>query len=70
MDLHDSLGQYLAVLKMKLDSVASLIEQKGDEVARGVVQCIRLTEDSIKEVRTGSSVQVRPSNSLRPCRFS
>ena len=27
-DLHDSLGQYLAVLKMKLDSVASLIGQE------------------------------------------
>jgi PAS domain S-box-containing protein len=59
-DLHDSLGQYLAVLKMKLDSVASLIEQKEDEAARGVAQCIQLTEDSIKEVRTVSYLLYPP----------
>jgi two-component system, NarL family, sensor kinase len=59
-DLHDSLGQYLAVLKMKLDSVASFIGQKGDEAARDVDQCIRLTEDSIKEVRTVSYLLYPP----------
>ena len=30
-DLHDSLGQYLAVLKMKLDSVASLDRSKNED---------------------------------------
>jgi signal transduction histidine kinase len=59
-DLHDSLGQYLAVLKMKLDSAASLIEQKEDGAARGVAQCIQLTEDSIKEVRTVSYLLYPP----------
>ena len=50
-DLHDSLGQYLAVLKMKLDSVASVVGIQ-EPVAQDVSQCIRLTEESIKEVRT------------------
>jgi PAS domain S-box-containing protein len=59
-DLHDSLGQYLAVLKMKLDSVASLIGQEQDEMAREFGQCIRLMEDSIREVRTVSYLLYPP----------
>jgi PAS domain S-box-containing protein len=59
-DLHDSLGQYLAVLKMKLDSVAALIGQKQDEVGREFGQCIRLMEDSIREVRTVSYLLYPP----------
>ena len=60
-DLHDSLGQYLAVLKMKLDSVASLIGGKQDEMAaKEFGQCIRLMEDSIREVRTVSYLLYPP----------
>jgi PAS domain S-box-containing protein len=52
-DLHDSLGQSLAVLKMKLDSLASVVGKGTENEAAGdVSQCIRLTEDSIKELRT------------------
>jgi len=51
-DLHDSLGQYLAVLKMKLESVASSVGQNDVEASEDLAQCIRLTQDSIKEVRT------------------
>lgn len=58
-DLHDSLGQYLAVLKMKLESVASAVGKK-DQVAEDVHQCVRLTEDSIKEVRTVSYLLYPP----------
>jgi PAS domain S-box-containing protein len=58
-DLHDSLGQYLAVLKMKLDSITSVLG-KTDPVAEDVSQCIRLTEDSIKEVRTVSYLLYPP----------
>jgi PAS domain S-box-containing protein len=58
-DLHDSLGQYLAVLKMKLDSVASVLGKK-EQIAEDVSQCIRLTEDSIKEVRTVSYLLYPP----------
>src|SRR6202022_5112395 len=59
-DLHDSLGQYLAVLKMKLDSVASGIGQSDAEASEDLAQCIRLTEDSIKEVRTVSYLLYPP----------
>jgi PAS domain S-box-containing protein len=58
-DLHDSLGQYLAVLKMKLDSVASEVAST-HRVAEDVAQCVRLTEDSIKEVRTVSYLLYPP----------
>ncbi len=57
-DLHDTLGQYLAVLKMKLDSVASQIGQ--GEMAQEFDQCIRLMDDSIKEVRTVSYLLYPP----------
>jgi PAS domain S-box-containing protein len=59
-DLHDSLGQYLAVLKMKLDSVAGLLLQQNGEVAEDIAQCLRLTEDSIREVRTVSYLLYPP----------
>jgi two-component system NarL family sensor kinase len=61
-DLHDSLGQYLSVLKMKLESASSLVgdQQKVDDVVQELAQCIRLTEDSIKEVRTASYLLYPP----------
>lgn len=49
-DLHDSLGQSLAVLKMKLDSLA--VSPSGDDDARDLAQCVHLAEESIREVRT------------------
>ena len=58
-DLHDSLGQYLAVLKMKLDSLACAVGKKG-QAAEDVSQCARLTEDAIKEVRTVSYLLYPP----------
>ena len=60
-DLHDSLGQSLAVLKMKLDSLASLVGKRtDDQAAADVAQCIRLTADSIKELRTISYLLYPP----------
>jgi signal transduction histidine kinase len=59
-DLHDSLGQSLAVLKLKLESVASLVRSQPDLAAQDVAQCIRLADDSIKEVRTVSYLLYPP----------
>jgi len=58
-DLHDSVGQYLAVLKMRLDSL-SLAEGSMEEVRREIFECIRLAEDSITEVRTVSYLLYPP----------
>ena len=59
-DLHDSLGQYLAVLKMKLDSLSLLFGQTGGPAAQDLVACVHLTEDCIKEVRTASYLLYPP----------
>jgi signal transduction histidine kinase len=40
------------MLKLKLESVASLVGSQLDLAGQDVAACIRLTEDSIKEVRT------------------
>jgi PAS domain S-box-containing protein len=59
-DLHDSLGQYLAMLKLKLESAASLVRDQPNLAAQDLGQCIRLTDDSIKEVRTVSYLLYPP----------
>jgi PAS domain S-box-containing protein len=59
-DLHDSLGQYLAVLKMNLDSLASALQSSPNGASRDVAQCVRLTEDAIREVRTISYLLYPP----------
>src|ERR1019366_3340933 len=52
-DLHDSLGQTLSVLKMKLDSLAGSIGlDSHDSRNQNIAACANLTEDCIKEVRT------------------
>ncbi len=59
-DLHDSLGQSLAMLKMKLDSL--VIKNNGSETAdaRDLKQCAQLTEDAVKEIRTISYLLYPP----------
>ena len=59
-DLHDSLGQYLAVLKMKLDSLSLLFGQTKGPAAQDLVECVHLTDDCIKEVRTASYLLYPP----------
>jgi len=58
-DLHDSLGQYLAVMKMNLDILASMAS-KDEAVSQQVAQCLRLVDDSITEVRTISYLLYPP----------
>ena len=59
-ELHDSLGQYLAVLKIKLDSLAFATGQEQDAPTQDLAQCICLAEDCIKEVRTVSYLLYPP----------
>ena len=51
-DLHDSVGQYLAVLKMTLDSVKSLVRPDNAPALETLTQCSDLVAECIKEVRT------------------
>jgi PAS domain S-box-containing protein len=59
-ELHDSVGQYLAVLKMKLDSMKSPAGPEGQVIARQITECSLLAEDCIKEVRTISYLLYPP----------
>lgn len=59
-DLHDSLGQYLSVLKIKLDSLKSLRKRKEEEANQELAECAKLAEESIKEVRTISYLLYPP----------
>jgi PAS domain S-box-containing protein len=59
-DLHDSLGQSLAVLKMNLDSLQSLIGSDQPEIAGPIASCITLVKDVLIEVRTISYLLYPP----------
>lgn len=59
-DLHDSLGQYLAALKMKLDLLESALARGPNSIGRELAQCVRLAEDALKEVRTISYLLYPP----------
>jgi PAS domain S-box-containing protein len=59
-DLHDSLGQYLSVLKMKLDSLVTRTKGNSTDDASDLKQCTQLTEDALKEVRTISYLLYPP----------
>lgn len=60
-EMHDSLGQYLSVLKMKLDSMTDE-EQHADMEAmkQEFVTCAALADDCVKEVRTISYLLYPP----------
>lgn len=59
-ELHDSLGQYLAVLKMNLDSLYSATEGSFNGSTKLLADCVRLAEESIKEMRTISYLLYPP----------
>jgi len=59
-DLHDSVGQYLVALKMKIDLLKSLAERNGAEDIGHLAECVQLAEDAIKDVRTLSYLLYPP----------
>jgi len=54
-EIHDSLGQYLSVLKMKLDSMGS-----SPATAEENAECVHLVDECVKEVRTISYLLYPP----------
>jgi PAS domain S-box-containing protein len=59
-DLHDSLGQYLSVLKMKLDSLKSSPSKMCPHDLAELNSCAQIAEDTVKEVRTISYLLYPP----------
>jgi len=59
-DLHDSLGQYLAALKMSLDRLAIAAQTDFPLATRRVEECCGLIQDSIRELRTISYLMYPP----------
>ena len=59
-DLHDSLGQYLSVLKMKLDSLKSSPSKMSPHDLAELNNCAQIAEDAVKEVRTISYLLYPP----------
>jgi signal transduction histidine kinase len=51
-DLHDSLGQYLAVLKINLDSLQLALPVAESKAISQIEQCMQLADEAIREVRT------------------
>jgi PAS domain S-box-containing protein len=60
-EMHDSLGQYLSVLKMKLDSIRYDSRTGGAaETREQVAECTALVEQCVREVRTISYLLYPP----------
>jgi signal transduction histidine kinase len=59
-ELHDTIGQYLAVLKMGLDSLSSRQVVQEPLAATQMADCLKLAEQSIKELRTMSYLLYPP----------
>jgi PAS domain S-box-containing protein len=59
-DLHDSLGQCLAVLKINLDSVQLALPAAQAKAISKIEQCLQLTDEAIREVRTIAYVLYPP----------
>ena len=61
-ELHDSLGQSLAVLKMNLDTLDMEVaaQEKDGAVSKMLKQCLTLADDILREVRTISYLLYPP----------
>ncbi|MGB6429243.1 MAG: sensor histidine kinase, partial [Candidatus Acidiferrales bacterium] len=51
-ELHDSVGQCLAVLKMGLDSLKSDLDPNRKDAEQQLAECVGLAEQAIRDVRT------------------
>jgi PAS domain S-box-containing protein len=60
-ELHDSVGQYLSMLRMHLESLDLSPQRSPGQIAADVAHCVRLAEDSLKEVRTVSHLLYPPT---------
>ena len=59
-DLHDTLGQCVTAMKINLDSLAYATSPSNPEISERVMQCVRLAEECVKEVRTISYLLYPP----------
>lgn len=59
-DLHDSVGQYLVGLKMKVDSLESSAQRSQPRDSSELAECSQLIEEAISEVRTISYLLYPP----------
>lgn len=59
-DLHDSLGQYLSVLKMRLDALRTAAVRSNSPNADELEQCSQLMNEAVQEVRTISYLLYPP----------
>lgn len=59
-ELHDTVGQHLAVLKMGLDLLKSDRRPAGEDANTLLAECAELVEQSIKEIRTMSYLLYPP----------
>ena len=59
-DLHDSLGQCLAILKINLDSLQLALPPAQAKAISKIDECLQLTDEAIREVRTIAYVLYPP----------
>ncbi|HWG58544.1 MAG TPA: PAS domain S-box protein [Candidatus Acidoferrales bacterium] len=59
-EMHDSLGQYLSILKMRLDAMTGTDESSTRSTREGLIECSRLAAECVKEVRTVSYLLYPP----------
>lgn len=59
-EMHDSLGQYLSVLKMRLDAMSGREENGAPITRRDMDECVKLVDECVKEVRTVSYLLYPP----------
>jgi PAS domain S-box-containing protein len=59
-EMHDSLGQNLSVLKIRLDALSATAENGARLMRQELEQCAKLADDCVKEVRTVSYLLYPP----------